>query len=74
MEGLNKQFNSDLIITNQIKTILNRFKIKTVVETGTYIGNTTKWFGENVKSVHSIEIDKNAYYTALRDNYHDNIK
>jgi len=37
MEGLNKQFNSDLIITNQIKTILNRFKIKTVVETGTYM-------------------------------------
>lgn len=68
------QFNSDNIITNQIYKIIKRFNIKTIVETGTFSGVTTKWFAENSEKVYTIEIDEPTYNYAIDHNFHNNIE
>lgn len=68
------QFNCDNIITNQINEIIKRFNIKTIVETGTYTGVTTKWFAENSEKVYTIEIDESVYNYATDNNNHVNIE
>ena len=49
-------FNSDLIPEVEIKRIIDKLNIKTVIETGTFKGFTTKKFSELAEEVYSIEI------------------
>jgi hypothetical protein len=59
-------FNSDPQVENEILKLKKLFNVETVIETGTYIGETTKFFCENFKDVYGIEISEN-YYTKTKD-------
>lgn len=49
-------FNSDSKVCEEIIKLRDLFKIKCVVETGSYEGNTTRFLGENFEKVLSVEI------------------
>lgn len=51
-----KPFNEDGFMCKEFISLKKRYKISTVVETGTYKGMTTKWLGENFKRVFTTEI------------------
>lgn len=53
-----RAFNGDKFISHTFLTIRDLFKIDTIVETGTYEGDTTAFLSENFKKVYSIEVLK----------------
>lgn len=50
-------FNQDNLVWNQFCDLVDKFSITTVVETGTYLGQSTRDFATKVESVHTIEIN-----------------
>jgi hypothetical protein len=54
-------FNSDSLVEKEIIKLRDFFKIKTAIETGTYLGETTKFFCDNFERVYGIEISENYY-------------
>jgi predicted O-methyltransferase YrrM len=59
-------FNSDNFIKNEIENLIKKFDIKSVVETGTYYGQTTAEFSKMVDKVFTIEINE-IYYLKAKD-------
>lgn len=53
-------FNRDIYLQKKFIDIKKFFDIDTVIETGTYQGNTTLWLSKNFKTVYTIEC--NAQY------------
>jgi hypothetical protein len=54
-------FNGDFYIRAEIEKLCKKYKIKTIIETGTFKGETTPVLAELAKEVHTIEINP-AYY------------
>lgn len=57
-------FAGDKHLRNEIEQLVKKFKIKTIIETGTYFGETTKEFSKMVNSVYSIELNQKNYNRA----------
>lgn len=51
-------FNGDHFVAAQFLKLKNKFKIDRVIECGTCVGGSAKWFGENFDYVETIEIEK----------------
>lgn len=62
-------FNSDPFIEKEIIKLKNLFQIKTVIETGTYLGETTKFMCENFEKVIGIEISDEYYSKTIETCY-----
>lgn len=54
-------FNGDRFVLHEVKQIINKYNIKNIVETGTYLGATTKVLSEVVENLYTIECN-NDYY------------
>ncbi len=54
-------FEKDTFIPARILELKEKFGIKTVIETGTQYGYTTKWFSEHFDKVLTIEADADFY-------------
>lgn len=67
-------FNNDTFIALEFQKLRDEFSIDTVIETGTFVGDTTIWLADNFKTVHTIEID-NIYLNKAKAQCknHDNI-
>lgn len=63
----NFAFNSDRYVQSEIRNLINIFNITNVVETGTYIGNTSLFFSKCGCSVDTIEINEEYYKLALEN-------
>lgn len=61
----NKAFNCDGHIGAEFLKLIQQFGIRTIIETGTYYGDTTGELLKMVPTVHSIEINS-VYYAAAR--------
>ena len=62
-------FNSDPFIEKEIIKLKDFFNVKTVIETGTYFGETTKFMCENFEKVYGIEIS-DKYFNMTMQNCH----
>jgi len=71
----NIPFNGDNVRTNIVKKILHAFLPKKIIETGTWVGNTTYFFSKFNFEVYSIEANKSFYALSIlrflkRENVH----
>lgn len=57
-------FNEDSYLELEFLHLKDKFKIKSVVETGTYHGVTTTWLAKNFKKVYTTEVNPNFYTVA----------
>ena len=62
-------FEGDLFARNKFQDIIESNGINTVVETGTYLGSTTRYFAQWADIVHTIEINKYNYEKAKSNLY-----
>lgn len=51
------EFNNDKFIAEEFIKLKNEWNVDTIVETGTFQGETTEWFANNFNCTHSIEIE-----------------
>lgn len=49
-------FNGDFNVENEFLKLNLKFNLETVIECGSCVGGSTKWFGNNYKNVYTIEI------------------
>lgn len=67
-------FSGDLFLRNEIARLIDKHNIKTAVETGTYMGETTKGLSRMVDRVFTIEINEKYYNKAKSSLQHlDNV-
>lgn len=59
-------FNGDHFVQTEFLKLKKQFGINTVVETGTCVGGTAKWFGENFDRVFTTEISEQYRNVALQ--------
>ena len=57
-------FNGDLLLQGMVYGLIQAYNIFEVVETGSFVGTTTKWLSENVDYCHGIEVEKDYYEQA----------
>lgn len=57
-------FENDSIAREKFKHIIESNRIKTVIETGTYLGSTTKWFSQWADKVYTVEVNAENYEKA----------
>lgn len=60
----NKAFNSDPKVCEEVLKIRDFFGVRCVIETGSYEGNTTLFFGQNFDQVYSVEISERFFNTS----------
>lgn len=60
-------FENDSFAREKFKHIIESNNIKTVIETGTYLGSTTKWLSQWTDTVHTIELNPENYNKAVRN-------
>jgi hypothetical protein len=63
MESM-KAFSGDRYLKEEFEKLVKKFKIKNIVETGTFKGDTTKEFSKRVDNVYTIESKKEFYFEA----------
>lgn len=63
MQGEGAPFNGDTLLEQEFLRLKDEYKITTVIETGTYHGDTTKWLADNFDYVDTIEV--NATYQKI---------
>lgn len=74
MIGEGKPFNGDTFLEKEVLKLKEQFGIKSVIETGTYHGDTTIFFAENFSEVYTCELIEDNYKQALtRLNYYKNV-
>jgi len=66
MEGQGQPFNGDTYLEKEFLRLKRDFKIKNVVETGTYHGDSTAWFAANFLAVQTIEFKMPQYLEAKK--------
>lgn len=49
-------FNGDFNVANEFLKLKEKYSIATILETGTCVGGSTKWFAENFEKVSTVEI------------------
>lgn len=54
-------FNGDTFVQDNFLKLRDKYHIKTIVETGTAFGGTTKFLCENFEEVYSVEVNKKYY-------------
>jgi len=59
----NHALNNDTTLKNTIQTLIQTYNIRTIIETGTFLGETTAYLSTLTPSVHTIEI--NPFYHSL---------
>ncbi len=57
-------FSGDIHLLNKIYELITEFKVKSVIETGTWMGRTTQLFSMMVDEVYTIEINPEYYEQA----------
>lgn len=70
-------FNEDIHLEAEFLRLKDQYKIKNIVETGTYHGHTTCWFALNFKNVYTTEIKEEYYNLSVqrfKENKLDNIE
>ena len=67
MQNPNGAFNEDIHLVEKFLEIKKKYKIKNIIETGTYHGATTKWFSENFNLVHTVECNS-TYFEQAKNN------
>lgn len=71
-------FNEDSLMEDEFIRLRDKYKISTVVETGTYYGVTTSWLAKNFEKVYTTEINELFYNNAIKrfndENIRQNIK
>lgn len=60
-------FNDDTHLEAAFITLRDRHGIKSVIETGTFYANTTKWLAENFDQVYTCEVHEPTYEIAKRE-------
>lgn len=60
-------FNDDHFLEKKFIEIRDTHNIKTVIETGTFYANTTKWLAANFEQVYTCEIDAKTYEVAKKE-------
>lgn len=63
-------FEGDEFIAEKIKSLIKEFNINWIIETGTYLGGTTKRFAEMCEMVSTIEIN-DGFYLRAKDRLED---
>ena len=58
-------FAGDVITEYEFIKLKNKFNVKNVVETGSYVFSTTKWFGENFQTVYTYETNEHFYNVGI---------
>ena len=61
-----KAFNGDYYLAEHFLDLKERYKINTVIETGTFEGDTTLWLSENFFQVFTIENNRMYYDNAVQ--------
>lgn len=67
-------FSGDIHLLNKIYNFIHNHKIKSVIETGTWMGRTTQLFSMMVDNVYTIEVNEEYYKQASFLNDYDNIR
>ncbi|MBU2616791.1 MAG: hypothetical protein KKB79_02295 [Nanoarchaeota archaeon] len=68
-------FGEDGHLEEEFQKLVKKHKIKNIVETGTFMGDTTKEFSKLVDNVYTIESNKDFYLNSERNlKCHENIK
>jgi hypothetical protein len=67
MNNPNGAFNEDIHLVEKFLQIKKKYKIKNIIETGTYHGVTTKWFSGNFDYVYTVECN-NTYFEVAAKN------
>lgn len=60
-------FNSDTFIKGELEKLIEKFGVKTIVETGTHNGSTTIEFIKMVPNVFTIEINEQYYQSVQKE-------
>lgn len=60
-------FNNDTYLELKFLQIKEKFKIDSVIETGTYYADTTKWLSKNFSKVYTCEINAEFYKIATQE-------
>jgi hypothetical protein len=50
-------FEGDFYIEEEIKKLVQKFEIQTIIETGTFLGGTTKKLAQIAEKIYTIEVD-----------------
>lgn len=58
-------FNNDTFLEEKFLEIRDQWGIKTVIETGTYYADTTKWLAQHFETVYTCEIHEPTYKIAV---------
>lgn len=66
MQGAGKPFNGDTFLEAEMIRLRDLHGIKNVIETGTYHGDSTKFFAENFENVRTVEYKDEYFRTAQR--------
>lgn len=64
---MNEAFARDFYLKQEFKKLVNKFKIKNIVETGTFKGSTTEEFSRMVEKVYTIESKREFYFEAKKN-------
>jgi len=60
-------FNNDHYLEEKFIAIRDKYQITSVIETGTYYGDTTKWLSKHFEKVYTCEINSEYYKAALAE-------
>lgn len=66
-------FSGDIHLLNKIYELIHTYKVKSVVETGTWMGRTTQLFSMMADTVYTIEINNDYFKQASFLNEYSNI-
>ncbi len=61
----NAPFNCDTKMQDEFLKLKNQYKIKNVIETGTYHGVTTRWLAGNFDKIFTVEVNDTYYKQAI---------
>jgi hypothetical protein len=68
--GINESFSGDFYLRIEFEKLIKKFKINNIVETGTFMGDTTKEFSKMAENVYTIESNKKFYLRAKKNLIH----
>ena len=60
-------FSGDSYLGKEFEKLVQKFKIKNIVETGTFLGETSREFSKMVENVYTIESNEKFYLQARKN-------